>query len=64
MSKMTRGKNSTFGLGEMGYIPLAKKGKKEILGEFFPLKIPLDINIPLFGGILGVVEKIPPEKFH
>jgi hypothetical protein len=35
MSKLTGGKNSTFGLVEIGYFPLAKKGKVEILVEFF-----------------------------
>ena len=63
MSKFAWGKNSTFGLGEIGYIPLGKKGKEEILGEFFPQKIPLALNIRLSGGILCVEEKNSPKKF-
>jgi hypothetical protein len=63
MSKLTRGKNSLFALGEIGYIPPGQKGKREFLGEFFPQKIPFWLNIPLCGGILCVGEKIPPKKF-
>ena len=49
---------------EIGYIPLGKKWKMEILVEFFHQKIPLGLNIRLSSGILCVEEKNSTEKFH
>ena len=68
MSKFAWGKNSTFGLGEIGYIPLGKKGKEEILGEFFPKKIPLALKYSTLWGnfVCGgkkFPQKIPLKKF-
>jgi len=63
MPKNDERKNSSFCREETGYIPLAKKGKKEIKKEIFLQKFPFALNIPLFGGNLCVEEKNSSKKF-